>query len=230
MLISFFFFFAASLGTNDHNCPPSIFSPSGFFQSNAAAGYNLNHWSQLCKWTYPRLTNDLLSQLTFVYRMQITSRFRNMPENVKTLSDWHYTTTKTCPTPFHLTWESANQRREIANPRYARPVNGSDMHFTSPRLCSVAKLDIKFRLRLTLTFVLQKVSIPLDLIYQVSLSHRLSVQPPPFTTTVKRPPPPLVQRWKRLCLISCMVYLGSVGPGCLSGFKQGDGRSETLKL
>lgn len=66
---------------------PSIFSPSGFFCSKAAAGYNLNHWSQLCKWVHPRLTNDLLSQLTFVYSMQITSRFPYMPENVKMLLD-----------------------------------------------------------------------------------------------------------------------------------------------
>lgn len=79
-----FFFFTSSLGTNDHNCTPSIFSPSGFFYSKTAAGYNLKYWSQLCKWAYPRLTNDLLSQLTFVYSMQITSRFQNMPENVNT--------------------------------------------------------------------------------------------------------------------------------------------------
>lgn len=79
--------FFSSLGTNDHNCTPSIFSPSGFFHSNAAAGYNLNHRSQLCKWAYPRLTNDLLFQLTFVYSMQMTSRFRNMPEDVKTPLD-----------------------------------------------------------------------------------------------------------------------------------------------
>lgn len=49
--------------------------------------------------------------------------------------------------------------------------------------------------------------------FPASLSHPLRL----FATTVTRPPPLLVPRWKRLCLISCMVYLGSVGPGCLRG-------------
>lgn len=67
---------------------PLPFSPPQFPSlSRAAAGYNLNHRSQLCRLACPRLTNDLLPPFTFVYNMQITFGFRNMLEGVKTPLD-----------------------------------------------------------------------------------------------------------------------------------------------
>ncbi len=67
---------------------PLPFSPPLFPSlSRAAAGYNLNHRSQLCRLACPRLTNDLLPPFTFVYNMQITSGFKNALEGVKTPLD-----------------------------------------------------------------------------------------------------------------------------------------------
>lgn len=50
-----------SLAAYDRNCPPP--SLLCFPLSRAAAGYNLNHQSQLCRLACPRLTNDLLPRL-----------------------------------------------------------------------------------------------------------------------------------------------------------------------
>lgn len=53
---------------------PLPFLPNRFPLSTAAAGYNLNHRSQLCRLACPRLTNDLLPPFTFVYNMQMSSK------------------------------------------------------------------------------------------------------------------------------------------------------------